>query len=110
MTMVRMVSQRLQMSEWSSTETSASHGQALLKSANANNIVSNDTYIDDVKQHHLNDQNSGRWKLLSKLSEYYALLSPFFHGLLLGIITAGLIFSVVITLWLTSSTNTLTTV
>ncbi|CAF1113662.1 unnamed protein product, partial [Rotaria sordida] len=89
------------MSDWSTTETHLSHHQSLSKGTNENKIVPNDSWVVDVNQHHSNDQNNRRWILSSKLSGYCTSLSPFLHGLVLGVVVAGLILAVIIALWLT---------
>ncbi|CAF1509573.1 unnamed protein product, partial [Rotaria sordida] len=85
-----MASQNLQMSDWSTTETYPSHHQGLSKGTNESRIVSNDAWVVDANQHHSNDQSNKRWILSSKLSEYCTSLSPFLHGLVLGVVVGGL--------------------
>ncbi|CAF1404823.1 unnamed protein product [Rotaria sordida] len=98
-----MASQNLQMSDWSTTETYPSHHQGLSKGTNENRIVSNDAWVVDANQHHSNDQSNK-----SKLSEYCTSLSPFLHGLVLGVVVGGLILAVIIALWLTENTTSTT--
>ncbi|CAF1339631.1 unnamed protein product [Adineta steineri] len=96
------------MSEWSTTQNDPSYPKDLTISTNKNKTVLNDISTQNTNQHSWYDQENKKISP-SKLSEYCRPLSPFLYGLLIGVLTAGLILATVIALWLTSSEQTLTT-